>query len=195
MDCDPAARRAGRGRGDGEGQELNGDEEHKGTRAPGVQTAEGCLTDRGVASEGIRNRGNDVRWGSVFQSLFRTCWNWIPSQRCSMTMTGREQACLHDVSLSLFFVVELRVLLWQRDVGDGMFSGQTGRGAANRHKKRCLLKERAKTNPWTEKAPSLPPSVRRSPSFPPLSGSRDTTRLVAGLEYGGRTGTKTREME
>ena len=97
-----------------------------------------CLTDRGVASEGIRKRGNDVRWGSVFQSLFRTCWNWIPSQRCSMTMTGREQACLRDVSLSSLSSireVELRVLLWQRDVGGGMFSGQTGLGAANRHKK------------------------------------------------------------
>ena len=38
---------------------------------------------------------------------------------------GMSPRCL---SLSLFFVVELRVLLWQRDVGGGMFSGQTGRG-------------------------------------------------------------------
>ena len=55
-----------------------------------------------------------------------------------MTMTGREQACLRDVSLSSLSSireVELRVLLWQRDVGGGMFSGQAGRGAANRHKK------------------------------------------------------------
>ena len=131
--------REGRAGDGGTGRDRgNGDEEHKGTRATGVQTAEGCLTDRGVASEGIRKRGNDVRWGSVFQSLFRTCWNWIPSQRCSMTMTGREQACLRDVSLSslsLIREVELRVLLWKRDVGGGMFSGQTGLGAANRHKK------------------------------------------------------------
>ena len=55
-----------------------------------------------------------------------------------MTMTGREQACLRGVSLSslsLIREVELRVLLWKRDVGGGMFSGQIGRGAVNRHKK------------------------------------------------------------
>ena len=130
--------REGRAGDGGTGRDRgNGDEEHKGNRATGVQTAEGCLTDRGVASEGIRKRGNDVRWGSVFQSLFRTCWNWIPSQRCSMTMTGREQACLRDVSLSLLCRRSGR-LNCGCCCGSGMWEAgcfQVKPGAAGRHKK------------------------------------------------------------
>ena len=48
---------------------------------------------------------------------------------------GMSPRCLSLSSLSSIREVELRVLLWQRDVGGGMFSGQTGRGAAGRHKK------------------------------------------------------------